>query len=184
MSDNKSSIDQIVELIQGLVGLILLGGAIYFIFFDTDETEEVKNPTEEYISQLEEKEVNIEKEFIGTYTATDAVGTKLTFILKEDKTVECLEEWKSIYAMANSYSDNNEFGDQKQTETKKHYGSWSVFLGVCEIRIKDGPKVYFSADEGEYGGYYYMKEDFLYLNRDDLRASHPERRLKLKSINN
>jgi hypothetical protein len=119
--------------------------------------------------------------FVGTYTAEDAVGTKLTFILSEDGSVKCIEECKSIFAVANSYSKNNEFGDYRQTDTKTHYGHWSHLSNAvpCEITIKNGPDIYFNANDGEHGYTYQIKNGYLYTDIDDCKSAHPERRLRL-----
>lgn len=156
MSDNKSSIDQIVEMIQGLVGLILLGGAVYFIFFDTDETEEVKNPTEEYISPLEEKEVNIEKEFIGTYTATDALGFTFTLDIKSDKKATL------------------------KSGRKTWYGIWDFYFtkDYIYIDMSSGPKIYTNIEYG-LGPMYFIKNGYFYNNSTDCEAENPEKRLRL-----
>lgn len=126
------------------------------------------------------KEDNI-KRYVGTYTAKDAVGTKLTFILSEDGSVKCIEEYKSIYGIANSYSENNEFGNYRQTDTETHYGHWEYLSNAipCEITINNGPNIYFNANDGERGYKYQIKDGYLYTDIDDCKASNPNRRLKL-----
>lgn len=121
------------------------------------------------------------KTYAGTYTAEDAVGTKLTFILSEDGSVKCIEECKSIFAVANSYSKNNEFGDYRQTDTKTHYGHWKHLSDAfpCGITIKNGPDIYFNANDAEHGYKYYIKNGYLYADIDDCESAHPERRLRL-----
>lgn len=119
--------------------------------------------------------------FVGTYTTTDAVGTKLTFILSEDGTVKCHEEYKTVYGVANSYSKNNEYGKYKQTATKTHYGHWEELSRAipCEITINNGPNIYFNANDGVHGYKYQIKNGYLYTNIDDCKSAHPKRRLKL-----
>ena len=127
------------------------------------------------------KEDNI-KRYVGTYTAKDAVWTKLTFILSEDGSVKCIEECKSIYGIANSYSENNEFGNYRQTDTKTHYGHWEYLSNAipCEITISDGPIIYFNtSNNSDYGHKYQIKNGYLYTDMSDCEASHPNRRLKL-----
>lgn len=122
--------------------------------------------------------------FVGTYTTTDAVGTKLTFTLSEDGTVKCEEEYKTIFGVANSYSKTNEFGDYKQTATKTHYGHWEELSRAipCEITINNGPNIYFNANDGEHGYTYQIKNGYLYTDIDDCKSAHPERRLKLTKL--
>jgi hypothetical protein len=120
--------------------------------------------------------------FVGTYTTTDAVGTKLTFILSEDGTVKCHEEYKTVYGVANSYSKNNEYGKYKQTATKTHYGSWEKIsnTGSCEITITHGPIIYFDANNNNEPAFrYQIKNGYLYTNYHDYKASNPNRRLKI-----
>lgn len=122
--------------------------------------------------------------YVGTYTTTDAVGTKLTFTLSEDGTVKCEEEYKTIFGVANSYSKTNEFGDYKQTATKTHYGHWEELTRAvpCQIKINNGPNIYFNANDAEYGYRYLIKNGYLYTDEDDCKSAHPERRLKLTKL--
>ena len=123
--------------------------------------------------------------FVGTYTATDAVGTKLTFTLSEDGTVKCYEEYKTVYGVANSYSKNNEYGKYKQTATKTHYGSWNDMYKSgkqCWLTIKNGPTLHYSANETSKTSYsynYIIYDCYIYVGSTDSDAKHPERRLKL-----
>ena len=119
--------------------------------------------------------------FVGTYKAVDAAGTKFTFILSEDGTAKCIEEWKSIYAIANSYSKNNEFGDCRQTDTETHYGYWEVISNVQAeiVIIEDGPFINFSSNDGDNGIYYQIKDGYLYTSGPDCKASNPKRRIKI-----
>lgn len=152
------------QIIQGFfVGIIILSIVGMCRESDSNET---------YISKNTEN-------FVGTYTTTDAVGTKLTFTLSEDGTVKCYEEYKTIYGLANSYS--NEYGDHKQTATKTHYGHWR-YLSIaipCEITINNGPNIYFNANDRVRGYKYQIKNGYLYTDIDDCKSAHPERRLKL-----
>ena len=126
------------------------------------------------------KENNIQK-YAGTYTTTDAVGTEFTFTLTEEGKVTCVEEWKSVYAIADSYSRTKEYSKQRQKESKKHYGYWERLSNdiECEVVINDGPNVYFSANDGTYGGRYYIKDGYLYTDMTDCKSENPNKRLKL-----
>lgn len=151
-----------------------LGILIAIIFIFAFRTCSKSDSNEKYSSKNTES-------FVGTYTTTDAVGTKLTFKLSEDGTVRCDEECKTIYAVANSYSRNNEYGNYKQTATKTHYGHWEKLSNAvpCAITIKNGPDIYFNANNGEHGYTYQIKNGYLYTNIDDCKSAHPERRLRL-----
>jgi hypothetical protein len=162
-------------LLEKILGYAIAAVIVFFVckchFSDNDSKYDKK------IAKTEQT-----TSFVGKYTATDAVGTKFTFILSEDGTAKCIEKYKSIYGVANSYSKNNEFGKYKQTETKTHYGSWKKLSNAvpCDITISDGPIIYFDADNNsEYGFTYQIKNGYLYTNIYDCKASNPNRRLKL-----
>ena len=171
MEDNQQ-----MHPIEAIIRLVIGGGLLLIPFFFAFQTCSESDEKELYSSKNTEA-------YVGTYTATDFAGTNLTFILSEDGSAKCIEEYKSIYGVANSYSKNNEFGKYKQTETKTHYGSWSELSKrvPCEITIKNGPVIYFSAHENsnKYGSRYQIKDGYLYTDIDDCKAAHPERRLKL-----
>ncbi len=163
-------------LLEKIIGYAIAAVVVFFVckcqFSDNDNNKQDKT-----IAKTEQT-----TSFVGKYTATDAVGTKFTFILSEDGTAKCIEEYKSIYGVANSYSKNNEYGKYKQTATKTHYGSWEKIsnTGSCEITITHGPIIYFDANNNNEPAFrYQIKNGYLYTNYHDYKASNPNRRLKI-----